>query len=66
VRLRGIQHLLNVVRRLGGEKSGPLVPDQTGFLKKGEKPVGVARQHIRTAGKETRKVGYSSATPLRK
>jgi SRSO17 transposase len=66
VRLRGVQHLLNVVGRLGREKSGALVPNQTGFLKKGENSGGVARQHIRTAGKEIRKVGYSSATPLRK
>ena len=66
VRLRGVQHLLNMVGCLGREKSGALVPDQTGFLKKREKSVGVARQHIRTAGKEIRKVGYSSATPLRK
>ena len=63
---RGVQHLLNVVGCLGCEKSGALVPDQTGFLKKREMSVGVARQHIRTVGKEIRKVGYSSATPLRK
>jgi SRSO17 transposase len=64
---RGVQHLLNdahwdadavrddlrgyVVEHLGDEKSGVLVVDETGFLKKGEKSVGVARQYTGTAGK---------------
>jgi SRSO17 transposase len=63
----GVQHLLNdahwdadlvredlreyVVERLGDEKSGVLIVDETGFLKKGEKSVGVARQYTGTAGK---------------
>jgi SRSO17 transposase len=66
-RPRGVQHLLNdahwdpdavrddlrgyVVEHLGNEKSGVLVVDETGFLKKGEKSVGVARQYTGTAGK---------------
>ncbi len=65
---RGVQHLLNdarwdphavrddlreyVVEHLGDEKSGVLVVDETGFLKKGEKSVGVARQYTGTAGKK--------------
>ncbi len=64
---RGVQHLFNdarwdadavrddlrgyVAEHLGGEKSGVLVVDETGFLKKGEKSVGVARQYTGTAGK---------------
>lgn len=66
-RPRGVQHLLNdahwdadavrddlreyVVERLGNEESGVLIVDETGFLKKGEKSVGVARQYTGTAGK---------------
>jgi SRSO17 transposase len=58
---RGVQHLLNdahwdpdavrddvrghVVAHLGDEASGVLVVDETGFLKRGEKSVGVALQH---------------------
>ena len=34
-----------VVEHLGDEKSGVLIVDETGFLKKGEKSVGVARQY---------------------
>ncbi len=65
---RGVQHLLNdahwdpdavrddlreyVVERLGDEQSGVLIVDETGFLKKGEKSVGVARQYTGTAGKK--------------
>lgn len=65
---RGVQHLLNdacweaagvrddlreyVVEHLGDEKSGVLIVDETGFLKKGEKSVGVARQYTGTAGKK--------------
>jgi len=65
---RGVQHLLNdahwdpdavrddlheyVVEHLGDEHSGVLIVDETGFLKKGEKSVGVARQYTGTAGKK--------------
>jgi hypothetical protein len=58
VRPRGVQHFLNdarwdpdtvrddlreyVVEHLGDERSGVLIVDETGFLKKGNKPVGVA------------------------
>lgn len=67
-RPRGVQHLLNdarwdpdavrddlreyVVEHLGDENSGVLIVDETGFLKKGEKSVGVARQYTGTAGKK--------------
>jgi SRSO17 transposase len=63
---QGVQRLLNsakwdadavrddlreyVVEHLGDEESGVLVADETGFLKKGEKRVGVARQYTGTAG----------------
>jgi SRSO17 transposase len=40
-----------VVEHLGDESSGVLIVDETGFLKKGEKSVGVARQYTGTAGK---------------
>jgi len=40
-----------VVEHLGNEESGILIVDETGFLKKGEKSVGVARQYTGTAGK---------------
>src|SRR5918994_2255831 len=66
-RPRGVQHLLNdahwdadgvrddlreyVVEHFGDEESGVLIVDETGFLKKGEKSVGVARQYTGTAGK---------------
>ena len=54
-----------VVEHLGDEESGVLVVDETGFLKKGEKSVGVARQYTGTAGRiENSQVGvflcYSS------
>ena len=64
---RGVQHLLGdarwvadevrddlrdyVVEHFGDERSGVLIVDETGFLKKGEKSVGVARQYTGTAGK---------------
>lgn len=67
-RPRGVQHLLNdarwdadavrddlreyVVEHLGEQGSGVLIVDETGFLKKGEKSVGVARQYTGTAGKK--------------
>src|SRR3712207_7184001 len=41
-----------VVEHLGDEKSGVLIVDETGFLKKGEKSVGVARQYTGTAGED--------------
>jgi SRSO17 transposase len=63
---QGVQRLLNcarwdanevrddlreyVVQHLGDEESGVLIVDETGFLKKGEKSVGVARQYTGTAG----------------
>jgi SRSO17 transposase len=66
-RPRGVQHFLNdarwdpdavrddlreyVVEHLADERSGVLIVDETGFLKKGEKSVGVARQYTGTAGK---------------
>jgi SRSO17 transposase len=65
---RGVQHLLNdahwdaddvrddlreyVVEHLGDEQSSVLIVDESGFLKKGEKSVGVARQYTGTAGKK--------------
>jgi SRSO17 transposase len=39
-----------VVEHLGDEESGVLIADESGFLKKGEKSVGVARQYTGTAG----------------
>jgi SRSO17 transposase len=63
---RGVQRLLSaaawdadavrddlrayVVAHLGDEESGVLVVDETGFLKKGAKSCGVARQYTGTAG----------------
>jgi SRSO17 transposase len=63
---QGVQRLLNsarwdadevrddlreyVVEHLGDEETGILVVDETGFLKKGEKSVGVACQYTGTAG----------------
>jgi SRSO17 transposase len=62
---QGVQRLLNsaswdaeavrddlreyVVEHLGDEQSGVLIADETGFLKKGEKSVGVAPQYTGTA-----------------
>jgi DDE superfamily endonuclease len=47
-----------VAEHLGEEESGVLVVDETGFLKKGEKSVGVARQYTGTAGRiENAQVG---------
>jgi SRSO17 transposase len=40
-----------VVEHLGDENRGVLIVDETGFLKKGKKSVGVARQYTGTAGK---------------
>jgi SRSO17 transposase len=39
-----------VVEHLADEQSGVLIVDETGFLKKGEKSAGVARQYTGTAG----------------
>jgi SRSO17 transposase len=39
-----------VVEHLGDTETGVLIVDETGFLKKGEKSVGVARQYTGTAG----------------
>ena len=63
---QGVQRLLNaarweadavrddlrryVVEHLGDEETGVLIVDETGFLKRGEKSVGVARQYTGTAG----------------
>src|SRR5215211_3214365 len=63
---QGVQRLLNaadwdddgvrddlrayVVEHLGDEASGVLIVDETGFLKKGAKSCGVARQYTGTAG----------------
>lgn len=63
---QGVQRLLNsakwdaeavrddlreyVVEHLADEESGVLIVDETGFPKKGEKSVGVARQYTGTAG----------------
>ena len=63
---QGVQRLLNaakwdadevrddlreyVVEHLGDEETGALIVDETGFLKKGEKSAGVARQYTGTAG----------------
>jgi SRSO17 transposase len=41
-----------VIEHLGDEDSGVLIVDETGFLKKGKKSVGVARQYTGTAGKK--------------
>src|SRR5436190_1624187 len=48
-----------VIEHLGDEEGGVLIVDETGFLKKGEKSVGVARQYTTgTAGKrENAQVG---------
>jgi SRSO17 transposase len=39
-----------VIEHLGDEASGVLIVDETGFLKKGTKSCGVARQYTGTAG----------------
>jgi SRSO17 transposase len=40
-----------VIEHLGDDKGGVLIVDESGFLKKGEKSVGVKRQYTGTAGK---------------
>jgi SRSO17 transposase len=79
----GVQRLLNSARwdadavrddlrdyvfeHLGDEESGVLVVDETGFLKKGEKSVGVARQYTGTAGRiENSQVGVFAVYASRK
>jgi SRSO17 transposase len=55
-----------VACHLGDEKSGVLIVDETGFLKKGKKSVGVARQYTGTAGKkENAQVGVFLAYSFR-
>ena len=71
---QGVQRLLNaadwdadavrddlrayVVEQLGDAQSGVLVLDETGFLKKGVKSAGVARQYSGTAGRrENQQIG---------
>ncbi|WP_372462427.1 IS701 family transposase [Rhodococcus pyridinivorans] len=54
-----------VVEAIGDEKTGVLIVDETGFLKKGNKSAGVARQYSGTAGRiENSQIGvflaYSS------
>jgi SRSO17 transposase len=56
-----------VIEHLGDEDSGVLIVDETGFLKKGKKSVGVARQYTGTAGKkENCQVGVFLAYASRK
>jgi SRSO17 transposase len=52
-----------VIEHLGEEESGVLVVDETGFLKKGEKSVGVARQYTGTAGRNHTPRGAQRTTP---
>jgi SRSO17 transposase len=39
-----------MLEHLANEAGGVLIVDETGFLKKGEKSLGVARQYTGTAG----------------
>jgi SRSO17 transposase len=39
-----------MLKHLANEAGGVLIVDETGFLKKGEKSLGVARQYTGTAG----------------
>ena len=53
-------HLQAYVRELIADSDGMLVIDETGFLKKGKKSVGVQRQYTGSAGKVTNcQVGVS-------
>jgi SRSO17 transposase len=77
---QGVQRLLNsarwdpeavrddlgnyVVEHLGDEDSGVLVVDETGFLKKGKKSVGVARQYTGTAGETVNCQGSGCSLPM--
>jgi SRSO17 transposase len=49
-RPQGVQRLLNSAKWYADEATGVLIVDETGFLKKDEKSVGVARQYTGTAG----------------
>jgi SRSO17 transposase len=54
------EHQARVKRALG--ESGILILDETGFLKKGDKSAGVARQHSGTAGRiENSQIGVFAA-----
>jgi len=56
-----------VVEHLGDEETGVLIVDETGFLKKGEKSVGVGRRYTGTAGKkENCQIGVFLAYASRK
>ena len=47
-----------VVEAIGDERTGVLIVDETGFLKKGNRSAGVARQYSGTAGRiENSQVG---------
>ena len=74
----GVQHLLgrarwsaeavrddlqSYVREHLGDPGGILVLDETGFLKKGIKSVGVARQYSGTAGRNREQPGGGSSPP---
>src|SRR3712207_6766179 len=83
-RPRGVQHLLNdacwdpdavrddlreyVVEHLADERSGVLIVDETGFLKKGKKSVGVAPQYTEGLPEKRRmpRWGCSSVMPPRR
>ena len=55
-----------VIEHLGDEQSGVLIVDESGFLKKGEKSVGVARQYTGTAGRiENAQVGVFFSLHIR-
>jgi SRSO17 transposase len=47
---QGVQRLLNSAKWYADKATGVLIVDETGFLKKDEKSVGVARQYTGTAG----------------
>jgi hypothetical protein len=56
-----------IVEHLGDGDSGVLIVDETGFLKKGKKSVGVARHYTGTAGKkENCQVGTFFRAPPRR
>jgi SRSO17 transposase len=51
-----------VVQALGDAERGVLIVDETGFVKKGTKSAGVARQYSGTAGRiENSQVGVFAA-----
>jgi SRSO17 transposase len=58
---QGVQRLLNSARWDADDETGTLIVDETGFLKKGEKSVGVAPQYTGNAGDTVNcQVGYSA------